>query len=101
MPLDGSCVEEGGSVKRRVRPAFLVEVALGSFSAFLVVLTAVWHDWIEGIFGFDPDHHNGSFEWEFVIVCCLVTILFVALARREWHNASVSRPRPLGFRKVE
>jgi hypothetical protein len=73
-------------VKRQVRPAFWIEVALGSFTAFLALLTALWDDWIEGIFGFDPDHGNGSFEWEFVIGCCLVTIVFATLARREWRR---------------
>ncbi len=77
-------------MKRHVRPTFWVEFALASFSAFLVVLTAVWHDWIEGIFGFDPDRHNGSFEWELVLVCCLVTVLFGVLARNEWRKAALA-----------
>jgi hypothetical protein len=75
---------------RHVKAMFWVESALASFSAFLVVLTAVWHDWIEGIFGFDPDHHNGSFEWELVIVCVLVTVVFATLARRDWRIAQRS-----------
>jgi len=35
-------------VKRHVRPTFWV-VRSRVVSAFLVVLTAVWHDWVEGI----------------------------------------------------
>jgi DMSO/TMAO reductase YedYZ heme-binding membrane subunit len=77
-------------VKRHVKPMFWVESVLASFSAFLVVLTAVWHDWIEGIFGFDPDQHNGSFEWELVMVCLLITVLFAVLARNEWRKAAAS-----------
>jgi hypothetical protein len=53
------------------------------------VLTLAWRDWIEGVFGFDPDHHNGSFEWELVIVCCLVTVASFVLARRQWHRVSL------------
>jgi hypothetical protein len=49
----------------------------------------VWHDWIEGVFGFDPDHHNGSFEWELVVVCCVVSLAAAYLARREWRSAVV------------
>lgn len=75
-------------MKRHVRPTFWVESALASFSAFLVVLTAVWHDWVEGIFGFDPDRHNGSFEWELVVVCCLISVVFTVLARHEWRRAA-------------
>jgi hypothetical protein len=77
-------------VKRHVKPTFWVECALASFSAFLVILTAVWHDWIEGIFGFDPDQHNGSFEWELVIVCLLIAALFGVLARNEWRKAAAA-----------
>ncbi len=75
---------------RHVKSTFWVEVALASFGAFLVVLTAVWDDWIEGVFGFDPDHHNGSFEWALVIVCILVTVIFGVLARNEWRKAASS-----------
>lgn len=74
---------------RDLRLAFWLESALAFLTAFLAVLTLVWRDWIEGVFGFDPDHHNGSFEWELVAVCCAATILFSALARREWRRAAV------------
>lgn len=77
-------------MKRSLGPVFWAESILASLSAFLVVLTAVWPDWIEGIFGFDPDHHNGSFEWELVAVCCLLTVAFATLARREWRGASLT-----------
>jgi hypothetical protein len=75
-------------MKRRLTLAFWLETVLASMTAFLVILTAVWHDWIEGIFGFDPDHHNGMFEWELVVVCLLVTVLCAWLARREWRKAA-------------
>jgi hypothetical protein len=73
--------------KKRYSPAFWIESAAGSITGFLAILTLVWRDWIEGVFGYDPDHHNGSFEWELVIVCALLTVLFAALARREWRRA--------------
>src|SRR5579862_850712 len=74
---------------RGARPGrlFWVESALSLIALFLAVLTLAWRDWIEGVFGFDPDHHNGSFEWKLVIVCALLTVLFAALARREWRRA--------------
>jgi hypothetical protein len=71
-----------------------MEAVLASLSAFLVVLTAAWHDWVEGIFGFDPDRHDGSFEWQLVIVCCLLTVLFGVLARRQWRRPAVASPMP-------
>jgi hypothetical protein len=74
-------------MKRQLGLRFWVESILAGFTAFLVVLTLAWHDWIEGIFGFDPDHHNGSFEWELVIVCAVVTVASSLLARRDWRRA--------------
>jgi hypothetical protein len=77
-------------VKKRVGLLFWSESILASITAFLVVLTLAWHDWIEGIFGFDPDHHNGSFEWELVVVCCVITVVSSVLARREWRRAPMA-----------
>jgi hypothetical protein len=77
-------------LKKRPGRLFWLESVLAIISAFLVVLTLVWDDWIEGVFGFDPDHGNGSFEWELVIVCCLVTVLCSALARRQWRHAPLA-----------
>ena len=75
-------------MKRRVSTAFWIECGLGSVTTCLALLTLVWPDWIEGVFGFDPDHGNGSFEWGIVAVCCAVTIVSAVMARREWHRAA-------------
>jgi hypothetical protein len=77
--------------RKRFSLAFWIESVAGSLTGFLAILTLVWRDWIEGVFGYDPDHHNGSFEWELVIVCALLTLLFAALARREWRRARAIR----------
>lgn len=76
--------------RKRLGPLFWLDSLLAVLSAFLVVLTLVWDEWIEGILGFDPDHGNGSFEWEIVIVCCLLAVVCSALARRQWHRASLT-----------
>ena len=41
---------------RAVRWRFWVELAVAVVSVFLVLLTLVWRDWIEEVFGVDPDH---------------------------------------------
>jgi H+/Cl- antiporter ClcA len=79
-----------GRGKKRIGLVFCIECVLGCYTGFLAILTLVWRDWIEGVFGYDPDHHNGSFEWELVIVCALLTVVFVALARREWRSRAAS-----------
>lgn len=77
-------------MRRQLGVLFWLESFFAGLAAFLVVLTAVWHDWVEGIFGFDPDRHNGSFEWELVAVCAVIAVACSVLARREWRLAAVS-----------
>ena len=69
---------------------FWVEAILASVTAFLGILTLVWPDWIEKVFGADPDQHSGSFEWTLVALCFIAAILFSALARRTWQKAQVA-----------
>jgi len=77
-------------MRRHLGMLFWLESFFAGLAAFLVVLTAVWHDWVEGIFGFDPDRHNGSFEWELAAVCCVIAIVCSVLARRQWRHAAVT-----------
>ena len=42
-------------MKLRVSSAFWVECAFGSISTFLALLTLMWPDWIERVFGYDPE----------------------------------------------
>ena len=74
-------------MKRHLTPIFWIEAILATASALLLVLTLVWEDWIEIIFGVDPDNHSGSLEWMIVIVCLCITIVFLVLARQEWRRA--------------
>jgi hypothetical protein len=69
---------------------FWVEVGLAVFSAFLILLTLVWKDWIEIVFRVDPDHGNGSFEWLLVTLAIVGTVTFSTLARHEWERAQAA-----------
>jgi hypothetical protein len=62
-----------------------VETALATLSATLFLLTLFWRDWIEAIFGVDPDRGDGSLELAIpvILVGCIVT--FGLCARREWR----------------
>jgi hypothetical protein len=64
-----------------IRRRFLIEAGLGTATFILMVVTLVWHDWIEIVFGVDPDDHNGVFEWLIVAILALVTITLAVLAR--------------------
>jgi DMSO/TMAO reductase YedYZ heme-binding membrane subunit len=70
------------------RRRFRIEVALSSVCGFLFLLTLVWRDWIEGVFGWDPDHHSGSLEWGILIVLLAVTIAFAVHARSLWTRSA-------------
>jgi hypothetical protein len=76
---------------QRVRRRFWAESALAVVSVFLVLLTLVWKDWIEEVFGVDPDHGNGSLEWLITVAFVAVAIAFCVGARREWRRAVPGR----------
>ena len=60
-----------------------IEIVLSALLGIATIVTAVWPDWIEGLFGFDPDGGNGTAEWLIVAVLAVTTIAVVALARRD------------------
>lgn len=77
---------------QRLRHRFWLESILGSVTGIVAVATLVWHDWIEAVFGVDPDHGNGSGEWLVVVALLVVTVILAAGARVEWRRAGLLRP---------
>lgn len=71
-----------------------LETAIALFAGVLGVLTIFWHDWIEALTGWDPDHHNGSFEWLIVVVLLAVAAILGLAARRDWRLRSAARESP-------
>jgi hypothetical protein len=68
------------------RKLFWAEVGLMDFCIFLALLTMVSPDWIEEIFGYDPDQHSGSVERMIVIGLAAVAAISGVLARLEWRK---------------
>jgi hypothetical protein len=81
-----------------LRSTFWIKTVVASVAAALAVVTVLWRDWIEQVFGIDPDHHSGSIEWELVICLSLAALLFAASARREWYRASLATTGETGVR---
>ncbi len=78
---------------KHIRIKFWIESIAGSLAAALGLLTLVWRDWIEAIFGVDPDHHNGSLEW--IIVSALLAVAAGCGALARAHRQRI-RLRHLG-----
>jgi hypothetical protein len=66
---------------RRLR----LEVGLAALSALLFVVTVAWPEWIELVFGVDPDHGDGSLEWLILGVTALCAIGASLRARVDWR----------------
>ena len=73
-----------------MRRRFWLESALGSVTACLALVTLLRHDWIEAVFGVDPDQGNGSAEWLVVIALLIISVVFVIGARLEWRRARLT-----------
>ena len=70
-----------------MKPSMLrirVEAAIAVFAGTLGIVTVFWHDWIEALTGWDPDRHNGSFEWLIVAVLLAVAAAVGTVSRRHW-----------------
>jgi hypothetical protein len=66
---------------RRIR--FWIEVALAVITAGLASLTLITSEWIELMFGVDPDAGSGALEWGIVIALAVATVAFSLMARAE------------------
>ena len=65
---------------------FRIMAGLACASAVLALVTLLWKDWIEIVFGVDPDHRSGSAEWVIVGLSSAATVVFSSFARIEWRH---------------
>jgi hypothetical protein len=88
----------GGDGQVQVRKRLWGEVVLGVASAVMLLATLVWPEWIEAVFGVDPDGGNGELEWGIVALLALSTVVFSFMVRVEWRRASaVGRDQEIGW----
>jgi hypothetical protein len=76
------------------RTLFWIESALASLAVALAAVTLVWRDWIEWVFGVDPDQHSGYAEWLLVGALLTVAVALALLAGRELRAWRVGRSAP-------
>ena len=72
---------------RNVRRRFWVDFVAAVVTGVVLVVTAVWPDWIERAFEVDPDGGSGELEWVLVAALALATVALGLLARAEWLRA--------------
>jgi hypothetical protein len=70
----------------RVRTRFWLETTLAGVTFAALLLTLISRDWIETVFGVDPDHHSGSLEWAIVAVSLAASVSLATLAAKEWRR---------------
>jgi hypothetical protein len=73
-----------------VRPRFWVEASLGGATAALAGLTLLSTEWVEVVFGVDPDRGSGTLEWLIVAALLLATLAFGLLAGREAYRPTAA-----------
>jgi DMSO/TMAO reductase YedYZ heme-binding membrane subunit len=73
-----------------LRRRFWLESVLGSITGVVAIITLFWHDWIETIFGVDPDKGNGSAEWLVILILLVVTLMLAIGARLEWRRTRIA-----------
>lgn len=68
-----------------VRQRFWVEIGLAVFAALLFVLTLITREWVEIIFGVDPDGGSGALEWAFALGVGTVAVVSGVVAWFEYR----------------
>ncbi|MFX0578998.1 hypothetical protein [Nocardia nepalensis] len=74
-----------------VRIRLWIEIALAIATAALAALTVVTREWIEIIFGVDPDRGSGALEWAAVAGLCLACVACTVVARVEWRRHALGQ----------
>ena len=73
-----------------MRKRFWFEIVVGGLGIVLLVVTLISREWIEIVFGVDPDHGSGAVEIAIsVALLCVASVSFF-LARREFVRPRIS-----------
>lgn len=75
---------------RSLRKRFWFEICCGVLGGVLFVLTLISKEWIEEIFGVDPDQGSGALEWGITFGLLGVAAVSFVLARREYRRPGVA-----------
>jgi hypothetical protein len=79
-------------MSRKARLILATGLAVVFFAIFAVTL--FWPDWIELVFGADPDEGNGAVEWAIVAVSGALALVSILIARTEWRRQQLLKNEP-------
>jgi hypothetical protein len=74
-----------------MRTRFWVELTLAGASGILLAVTILWSDWIEAVFGVDPDHGSSALEYGIVAATAGAAATSSLLAALEWHRVRTAK----------
>ncbi len=80
-------MENSNSTQRKLNQSFWVELALALGSLALFLLTIAWPEWIEGLFGVEPDAGSGAAEWVVAAALAISAGIWGLRARSHWRIA--------------
>ena len=63
-----------------------IETTVAILTGALGIITIFWHDWIEILTGWDPDHHSGSVEAGLIVALLAMSVTCAVLARRTYRR---------------
>jgi hypothetical protein len=69
-------------MERRLRIRWWIEAELMVVALGLFVLSLAWPEWIEEVFGVEPDGGSGALEWLIAIAFLVVAVAFAWDGRR-------------------
>ncbi|GAC1473283.1 MAG: hypothetical protein PVSMB7_27060 [Chloroflexota bacterium] len=69
---------------------FWIETALAAASSILLLVTLARRNWIETLFGVDPDTGNGALEWMITGTLLVITVALVYSARRQYRESRLA-----------
>lgn len=66
------------------RSKLTADLILAAAAAVLAIVTSISREWIEFLFGVDPDGGSGAAEWGIVAGLGVVALAATLAARRQW-----------------
>lgn len=90
-PNENGRTSPAGQHGHTVRKRFWFEVLAGTTGLILLIASRVSKEWIEVVFGVDPDGGNGLLENAIALALLGTALVSFAFARREFVHARRAR----------